>query len=264
MPELKAEFINTAQRLACILLIDASASMSDGGKIDQVNEGIRTFVNEVRNDEIASHHVDLAIVSFGDEVTLVHDFLCVGEWKDAPVLETNGLTPMGTAILKSLELLETRKAEYKTNKINYFRPWIFLLTDGAATDAEAMEEAVNRLAEARARRSITVFAMGIGNGVDWATLRSLTDQTFVFKFNEKRWREMFTPRSVSGGSSPQVDFVTLPSPSQWAEPIQLGMDGLSASGEEVGAVAQIPEPTWLHFGILVEDVEKTAGKAMPA
>jgi uncharacterized protein YegL len=133
---------------------------------------------------------------------------------------------MGMAILKSLELLEKRKAEYKANKIPYFRPWVFLLTDGAATDAEAMEEAVSRLVEARARRSLTVFAVGIGKGVDWATLRSLTDQKLVFKLNEKRWREMFAwlKCSVASGSSPEGNIATIPSPSEWAEPIQLDMN----------------------------------------
>lgn len=70
-------------------------------------------------------------------VRLVQDFVPV-EKLDVDyvsgLLIPGGLTPMGHALLKAVEAVERRKQQYKEQGINYYRPWIWLITDGYPTD----------------------------------------------------------------------------------------------------------------------------------
>ncbi|MGB8699779.1 MAG: VWA domain-containing protein, partial [Thermosynechococcaceae cyanobacterium] len=123
------EFVeNPENRCPVILLVDTSSSMA-GAAMDALNAGLTTFREAVLQDEQAALRVDVAIISFGP-VELVQDFVTIDHLMP-PQLVANGLTPIGEAINYALDLLETRKATYRNNGIQYYRPWVFLITDGA-------------------------------------------------------------------------------------------------------------------------------------
>ena len=41
---------------------------------------------------------------------------------------------MGGAIREAVEMLHRRKDSYRTNGISYYRPWIFMISDGEPTE----------------------------------------------------------------------------------------------------------------------------------
>ena len=123
---------NPEPRCPCVLLVDCSASMS-GDPMRELNEGIRLFKEDVMTDELARNRVELAIVTFGGTVSVKQKFCIISDFEPSDIVAT-GRTPMGDAIVKGAELIETRKSEYKANGIGYFRPWVFLITDGGPTD----------------------------------------------------------------------------------------------------------------------------------
>jgi hypothetical protein len=59
---------------------------------------------------------------------------------------------MGSAIDLTLDLIESRKQTYKANGTPYFRPWIFLVTDGEPTDGNRWQEAARRVQSTDRRR----------------------------------------------------------------------------------------------------------------
>lgn len=168
MPVGLPEFVeNPENRCPVVLLLDTSSSMS-GEPIDELNRGVSIFKEEVLKDTKASLSVEVAIATFGP-VQLVQDFVTIPEFTP-PTLEANGLTPMGAAIEFGLDAIESRKEIYKANGIQYYRPWIFLITDGAPTDA--WENAARRVREGEAEGKFCFFTVAV-EGADMDTLKEI-------------------------------------------------------------------------------------------
>lgn len=123
------EFVeNPEERCPCILLLDTSGSMQ-GPPIQALNEGLRTFKNELIKDPLASRRVEVAIITFDSDVKLVQDFVTADQF-EPPTLNAEGLTHMGGAIHKALDANQSRKVQYRASGIAYKRPWVFMITDG--------------------------------------------------------------------------------------------------------------------------------------
>jgi uncharacterized protein YegL len=168
MPVGLPEFVeNPENRCPVILLLDTSGSMS-GQPIQELNRGLAAFKEDVLSDSQASLSVEMAIVTFGP-VQLTQDFTTIDQFT-LPKLEASGDTPMGEAIEYALDLLEARKTTYKDNGILYYRPWIFLITDGAPTDN--WQYASQRLKEAETQRRLMFFPVAV-QGADMNTLRQI-------------------------------------------------------------------------------------------
>lgn len=147
---------NPEPRCPCVLILDTSGSMS-GLPISQLNDGLKQFVREVNADSLAAKRLELAVVKCGGEVRVLHDFTTVNSFVP-PILIAGGDTPMGAAIERGLDLIETRKRNYRLGGVAYYRPWLILLTDGAPTDD--MQQAARRLNEAESTKSLVAFCFG--------------------------------------------------------------------------------------------------------
>ncbi|BAZ80245.1 VWA domain-containing protein [Sphaerospermopsis kisseleviana CS-549] len=162
------EFVeNPENRCPVVLLLDTSGSMS-GQPIEELNTGLVAFKEDILKDAHASLSVEVAIVTFGP-VRLIQDFVTIDHFT-LPKLEADGVTPMGEAIEYALDLVEKRKQTYKDNGILYYRPWVFLITDGAPTDY--WQNAAQRVREGEEQRRMLFFTVAVQNA-DMNKLREI-------------------------------------------------------------------------------------------
>ncbi len=176
--------VNSEPRCPCILLLDTSSSMK-GNPIEQLNDGLITFKDELVADSLAAKRVEIALVTFGP-VQVVSDFQ-LPEYLQVPAFDAGGETPMGQAIEEALEMLRQRKIQYKQNGISYYRPWVFLITDGAPTDE--WRHAVTLVHEGEERGAFSFFAIGV-EGADMSVLKQISIRQPV-RLREMRFRDFF-------------------------------------------------------------------------
>lgn len=180
---------NPEPRCPCVLLLDTSGSMH-GKAIDALNEGLWVFKLEVCKDALAARRVEVAIVTFDDRVTVAQPFVGVEEF-EPPILTAQGLTHMGAGIHKALDLVEGRKQQYKASGIAYYRPWIFMITDGEPQGEpdELMAGAARRIRESELQKRVAFFAVGV-EGANLEQLRHVATRHPV-KLKGLSFRELF-------------------------------------------------------------------------
>lgn len=192
-----AEFIdNPEPRCPCLLLLDVSGSMR-GKPIRELNEGLTQFRDELFADSLAAKRVEVGLVTFGP-VTIVNDFTGVQTWV-APELRDQGDTPMGRAIEEGLNMLRERKNAYRQNGISYYRPWVFLITDGGPTDS--WQAAAQAVKSGEAEKAFSFFAVGV-EGANFDILSKISvREPLVLK--DMRFRDLFSWLSSSLSSVSQ-------------------------------------------------------------
>lgn len=154
---------NPEPRCPCVLLLDTSGSMQ-GPAIEALNKGLQAFKTDLAKDPLASRRVEIAVVTFDNEIKTVQDFVTVDNFQP-PSLTAQGQTFMGGGIQQALDLIQARKAQYRANGVAYYRPWVFMITDGEPQGEpdNIVQTAAQRLKREEAEKRVAFFAVGVEN-----------------------------------------------------------------------------------------------------
>lgn len=185
---------NPDPRVACVVLVDVSGSMS-GQPIAALERGFAAFTDYLNTEALASKRVEVAVVTFGSVATVLVPMQEARMVRPAR-FTASGRTNMAAGIHLALDIIEDRKDAYKAAGLQYYRPWILILTDGEPNQ-EGFEQAVARLNAIEMARGVTIFAVGAGPQVNYQQLARLSCQRSPAPLDGLKYEELFEWLSAS-------------------------------------------------------------------
>ncbi|MCD8063404.1 VWA domain-containing protein [Akkermansia sp.] len=210
---------NTNARLPVLFLLDASSSMngivrgdnqhilrqeySDGinwnivtgdnlvTRMDELNAGLQRFISDILADHLAKLATDVAVMTFARTVATVKEFGPIRESDSELRITTSqeNETLLGEAVELALSELDSRKRTYRKHGVEYYQPWLIVMTDGVPTSARH-RELEKRLKELTAARKLSVFVFGIGRA-DLSGLSCISPERPPMQINEQKFPELF-------------------------------------------------------------------------
>lgn len=167
--------VNYEQKCPCVLVLDVSGSMS-GEPIEQLNEGLKEFQREVRNDETASDRLEISIVTFGSDIEEVQSFSLLENF-DMPELRINGSTRLVDGVREGIRLVEKRKKWYKDTGQTYYRPYVILMTDGEPDSGQDVNGLASEIQQGVDAKKFNFWAFGV-EGADMNMLGTISHPEF--------------------------------------------------------------------------------------
>lgn len=166
--------------MALLFLLDTSGSMEDArgdyyGKLKPINElnsAINRFKGSVCEDSQTRDILDVAIINFDDDYTVLQEFTPVEEMKTIN-LTSGGMTNLGNALNKAVDMVEERSRFYRRMGTEPYKPWIVIISDGGPTDdITAVTARVNELVS---QEKLAVWALSVP-GANNAVLHQICGQ----------------------------------------------------------------------------------------
>lgn len=171
----------------------------EGEAIAEMNKGFELFCHEIKKDPVAKKRTEVAVITFGGSVELKIPFT-EGRNLVPAAFAASGQTPMGGALKLAVREVSAQKQAYKDAGLEYFQPWLFIITDGAPTDTAEFDEAVTQIAELERAQGITVFSVLVGGSAEKDQLSRLSAIRPPISLKGLEFSSLFTWLSASMGA----------------------------------------------------------------
>lgn len=158
------------RRLPIYFLVDVSESMV-GEPIQQVQDGMRMIVQELRTDPYALETAFMSVIAFAGKAMSLSPLTELYKFYP-PTFPIGGGTSLGTALNYLMDDIDKTVVKNTLEKKGDWKPIIFLFTDGTPTDdpTPAFSRWNNNY-----RRSANIIAISIGDNVNTQLLGQISD-----------------------------------------------------------------------------------------
>lgn len=137
--------------------------------LDQLNKGMKYFFSCIQKNMYALSATEVAIVTFDDDAHLLKNFCRVRD-VDQNILDhvqTGDCTFMGEGIQMALDKLEECLNSYKAYGIDYYAPWLILMSDGEPNGSNfELQDAKKRIASFCRDENMLIFPIAVGKRVN--------------------------------------------------------------------------------------------------
>ena len=163
------------QHMPVAIVCDTSGSMS-GTPIQNVNLSVNRFTEDVCKDPKAAGLVDVAVISFNHEPTVVQGFRPITELQPVQ-FSAGGGTNISAALEMAINKIRERCHLYEENGIEIKMPYIILITDGYGGDVTEISRIIK---QRTADKKMQLWVLAV-KGYDKETIAKLTDGKRVFE-----------------------------------------------------------------------------------
>lgn len=205
---------NFEQKCLCVFAIDVSGSMESCEL--ELNKGLQQFAIDVASDPALCAKLEVGIVTFGSTAQVLQTPALLDAF-EMPILQVDGLTAMVDGVRLAMQMVQDRKDYWKPSGINYYRPWIVLITDGEPDNKQDIKGLAREIEAANKANSFQFLPIGVeGANMQKLALISGTKPQMLQGFN---FAKFFTWLSASMGiitKSQEGDRIKLPK-KDWTE-----------------------------------------------
>lgn len=165
------------RRLPVYFLVDVSESMV-GAPIQQVQDGMRMIVQELRTDPYALETAYISVIAFAGKAKCVSPLTELYKFYP-PTFPIGGGTSLGNALEFLMDEMDKTLVKTTTEQKGDWKPIIFLFTDGNPTDnpSTAFMRWNNKY-----RGKANIVAISIGDNVNTQLLGQISDN--VLRLNK--------------------------------------------------------------------------------
>ena len=186
------------RRLPIYFLIDVSESMV-GQPIEQVQDGMRTIIQDLRVNPYALETVFVSIIGFAGKAHRITELTELYKFYP-PKFPIGGGTSLASALNLLMDDMDRSLVRTTATTKGDWKPIVFLFTDGNPTDG--YQDAFRRWNE-RYRNRCNLVAISLGDNVNMLILGQLTGNILRLKETDRESYAQFfkwVSASISAGS----------------------------------------------------------------
>ena len=189
---------NYEQKSLCVFVLDISRTMR-GQRIEELNKSLHSFYNVISSDETTSQRLELAIVTFGDNVNVIQSPSLIADMQFPELIATVDDAVLCDAVEEAINIVNNLKEWYKSTGQPYYRPWIILISGGDSNEIQNISTLANKIKKDTSEKKYVFLPIGVDNA-NMQVLQSIQGQIPAMKLKGTKFGSFFKWLSASMGT----------------------------------------------------------------